>query len=215
MRVPLRSEPEAYTAVWIAVAVIVVAVLLGWLITPLVGVAVIVVALIVGVVAYLRAEDPDRVPRLRTAAAEAHPHAPPPGSRRVLVIANEALSGGGLRERILAGGEPTVEVDILAPVLSSPVHLNMSDIDDERERARARLQRSLAWAREQGLSARGEVGDPSAASAIEDQLRDFGADEVIVVTHPREQETWQERDELTRLRSELDVPITHVVVGGD
>jgi hypothetical protein len=74
------------------------------------------------------------------------------------------------------------------------------------------LEISLAWAREQGISARGEVGDPSPTSALEDELRDFGADEVIVVTHPSERETWQERGELERLRRELDVPITHVVL---
>ncbi|MGO9496680.1 MAG: hypothetical protein ACLQA5_08235, partial [Solirubrobacteraceae bacterium] len=59
----------------------------------------------------------------------------------------------------------------------------------------------------------GEVGDPSPNTAIEDQLRDFGADEVIVVTHPREREAWQEHGELERLRRELDVPVTHIVVG--
>jgi hypothetical protein len=50
--------------------------------------------------------------------------------------------------------------------------------------------------------------------AIEDELRDFGADEVIVVTHSRDRETWQERGELERLREELDVPVTHVVADG-
>ena len=35
---------------------------------------------------------------------------------------------------------------------------------------------------------------------------------MIVVTHPRDCETWQERGELERLRRELDVPVTHVVV---
>ena len=88
----------------------------------------------------------------------------------------------------------------------------IADIDRAREQARARLERSLAWAREQGVVARGEVGDPSPTTAIEDELRHFGADEVIVVTHPSERETWQERGELERLRRELDVPVIHVVV---
>jgi hypothetical protein len=57
------------------------------------------------------------------------------------------------------------------------------------------------------------VGDPSPTTALEDELRTFGANEVIVVTHPRDRETWQERGELARLRRELDVPVTHVVVG--
>ncbi|MGA2926098.1 MAG: hypothetical protein ABSG43_08900 [Solirubrobacteraceae bacterium] len=59
----------------------------------------------------------------------------------------------------------------------------------------------------------GEVGDPTPTPAIEDELRDFGADEVIVVTHPRDRETRHERAQLTRLQSELDVPVTQIVVG--
>jgi metallophosphoesterase superfamily enzyme len=57
------------------------------------------------------------------------------------------------------------------------------------------------------------VGDPSPTTALAYELRTFGANEVIVVTHPRDRETWQERGELARLRRELDVPVTHFVVG--
>ena len=213
MRTPLRSESEAYRFVLAGVLVIAACILIGWLTEALVGAVLFAIALVLGAIAYLRAEDPDRRMPLRAAVAEPHRHGAPSGKRHVLVIANEALSGSGLRERILAGDGERVEVDILAPILTSPLHYSVSDIDRELERARARLQRSLAWASEQGIVARGEVGDPSTASAIEDELRDFGADEVIVVTHPREQQSWQERGELTRLRDELDVPITHVVVG--
>ena len=59
----------------------------------------------------------------------------------------------------------------------------------------------------------GEVGDPSPIAAIEDELRRLGADEVIVVTHPSAAQSWQERGELERLQRELDLPVTHVVVG--
>jgi len=213
MRTPIRSESEWFRLVVIGALVIGASILIGWLTDAVAGVAVFVLALALGAIAYLRAADPDRRAPLRTAAGGPHRHGASPGKRHVLVIANEALSGGELREQILAGDGEHVEVDILAPVLTSPLHYSVSDIDRELERAQARLQRSLAWAREQGIVARGEVGDPSTASAIEDELRDFGADQVIVVTHPREQEGWQERDELKRLRRELDVPVTHVVVG--
>lgn len=190
------------------------AVLAGWLTKPLIGVALFALVLVVAVIAYLRAANPDRRMPLREATAAAHPHGAPPGRRHVLVVANEALSGEALRERILGEDHERVEVDVLAPVLTSRLHQGVSDIDRELEQARSRLERSLAWAHEHGIVARGEVGDPSAATAIEDELRDFGADEVIVVTHPRERESWQEHGELERLRRELDIPVTHVVVGG-
>jgi hypothetical protein len=213
VRIPIRSEREAFRLTVAGAVVIAVAVLIGWLTEPVVGVAVFLLAFVLAAIAYLRAPNPDRHTPLREAAHEAHPHGAPAATRRVLVVANEALSGSELRERILGRDRGRTEVDILVPVLTSHLHYGVSDIDRELEQARARLEISLAWAREQGIIARGEVGDPSPTSAIEDELRDFGADEVIVVTHPSERETWQERGELERLRHELDLPVTLVVVG--
>ena len=211
MRLPVRSETEAFRLAVGGAIAIVVALLLGWLIDPLVGVAVFAVVFVAALVVYLRASNPDRPQPLRDAAHARHPHGAVPGRRHVLVVANEALSGGELRERILGDRATEVEVDVLAPVLTSRVHAGVSDIDRELTQARARLERSLRWAREHGIAARGEVGDPSAPTAIADELRDFGADEVIVVTHARERQSWQERGELERLRRELDVPVTHVL----
>jgi len=213
MRTPIRSETEAVRFVFAGAAVIAVSVLVGWLAVPLAGVAVFVLALVVAAIAYLGADNPDRRPALREAAHESHPHGPRTGTRHVLVVVNEALGGDELREQLSRRGGERVELDFLAPVLTSHLHFAMSDIDHELADARARLDRSLAWARECGIVARGEVGDPSPTIAIEDELRDFGADEVVVVTHPRERETWQEHGELERLRRELDVPVTHLVVG--
>ncbi len=213
MRTPIRSEQDAFRLTIAGVLAVALAVLVGWLTKPLVGVAVFLLVLIVAAIAYVRAANPDRRMSLHEAAAAVHPHGAPPGKRHVLVIANEALSGEALCERILGEDHERVEIDVLAPVLTSRLHQGVSDIDREFDQARARLERSLAWAHEQGIVARGEVGDPSATTAIEDELRDFGADEVIVVTHPRERESWQEHGELERLRRELDIPVTQVVIG--
>ena len=194
-------------------AVIAVSVVVGWLTTPLVGVAFFVVALVLGAIAYLRAPNPDHGTPFADAANEPHPHAGAAGTRRVLVVANHALSGEELRQRLSDIGE-RVELDVLAPVLCSHLHYAVSDIDSELAEARKRLDRSLAWARRSGFVARGEVGDPNPSIAIEDELRDFGADAVIVVTHPRELQTWQEQGELERLQRELaGVPVQHVMVG--
>ncbi len=210
MRMPIRSELEAFRLVVAAVLAVGASLLLGWLVEPLIGVLFFAVVIAVALAAYLRAADPDRRATLREAAQAPHRHGARPGCRHVLVVANEVLAGPGLLGRILSGDGESVEVDVLAPVLTSRMHQGVSDIDRELEQARVRLRRSLEWARMHGIVARGEVGDPSAPSAIADELRDFGADEVIVVTHPHGRESWQERQELARLRRELDVPITHI-----
>lgn len=213
MRAPVRSEQDAFRLTLATAVSVAAAVLIGWLTRPLIGGLVLAAIFAAGAFAYLWAGYHDRRATLRAAAEEPHPHGAPPGTRHVLVVANEALTGDELRELIQADGTDQTEVDVLAPVLASPVHLGVTDIDAELDEARARLERSLEWAKAQGIAVRGTVGDPSPTTAIEDQLRDFGADEVIVVTHPRDRMTWEERGELRRLRSELDVPVTHVLAG--
>jgi hypothetical protein len=209
VRTPVTSERDAFWLTVAGVAIVVGAVLVGWLVTAWAGAAFFALVLAVAAGAHLRSPDPTRRSALEEATREPHPHRAP-GRRHVLVIANEALAGEELRRRILGRDGDGVELDVLAPVLTSHVHYGVSDIDREIEQARARLRRSLQWAREQGLSARGAVGDPNPLTAIEDRLRDFGPDEVIVVTHPRQ--TWQERTELERLTSELHVPVEQVVI---
>jgi hypothetical protein len=213
MRAPIRSEPDAFRLTWLTALVAGFSLLIGWLTTPLVGAALFALVLLTTTIAYLRAPDPSRRNALREAAEAPRARRTRSASRHVLVVANQTLAGRELRDRILGSGDGRVDVDILAPVLTSRVHLGVTDIDREIDEARERLRRSLAWARAQRIPARGEVGSTSPVIAIEDELRAFGADAVIVVTHPREHETWQERDELERLRGDLDLPITHVVVG--
>jgi GABA permease len=102
---------------------------------------------------------------------------------------------------------------VVAPILASRVHYIASDVDAELAEARRRLDTALDWARAEGLRATGKVGDPNAAlGAIEDELRLFGADEVIISTHPPGRSNWLETGIVERLRDELDVPVTHVVV---
>jgi hypothetical protein len=213
MQVPFGSETGALRFTLGAAVVIGASVFIGWLAAPVTGLAVFAAATVSVALWRVYVSLRDRPASLRRAMSEAAVggaswHA----GHRLLVVANEALAGSELRELILRHGREHVEVDVLAPVLASHIHYAVSDIDRELAEARRRLERSLAWARAQKIVARGEVGDPNPATALEDELRTFTADEVIVVTHPRDRETWQERGELARLRRELDVPVTHVVV---
>jgi hypothetical protein len=212
MRFPIRSEADAFHFAVATGLLAGVAVLIGALSTPLAGLIAFVVLAVLALGAYLASADSERRRPLREAAEAPHPQSGAPGARHVLVVANEPLQGEELRERIVGGGgEGRVELDVLAPVLSSRTHLAYTDIDREMRRARERLERSLSWARTQGFLAHGRIGDMSPTASIEDELRAFGADEVIVVTSSDgEDGHWQERDQLRRLRTELDVPIVQV-----
>jgi hypothetical protein len=208
---PILSEKDAFQLTVTGVAFAVIGVVIGWLATPLAGLIVFVVLAAIGLSAHMRRPEPKERP-LRQAHRSAHPHGALPGRRHVIVVANEALAGEELGRRIEEVGEH-VDIDVLAPVLTSRTHLAYTDIDGERAEARDRLAHSLEWAREHGFLAYGKIGDPSPTTALEDELRAFGADEVIVVTSEAEPTRWQERTELDHLREELSIPVVHVSVG--
>jgi len=149
---------------------------------------------------------------LRDAATAAHPHGAGPGKRHVLVVAELALAGEELRRELRSQAGASVEIDVLSPVMASRAHHWAGDVDREREQAQERLEASLAWAREQGFVAKGEVGDHDAMAAIEDELRDFGADEVIIVTQPSERTSWLASRMLSQLTKQLDVPVREIVM---
>jgi len=215
MRDPVRSETDAFYIAAGCAVLTVAAVALGSLLDPLVGVALFVGALIGGFLWEVATKDPDRRRPLREAASEGPPRQPT-AAPRVLVVANRTLHGAELRAALHSRAGTGIEFHIVAPILCSRIHYIASDVDDELDEARARLSTALAWARAEGLAVTGKIGDPNAAlGAIEDELRQHGADEVIISTYPRGESNWLETGIVDRLRDELDVPVTHVVVQAD
>ena len=57
--------------------------------------------------------------------------------------------------------------------------------------------------------------DANPLQAMEDALRTFGADEIIISTHPEGRSHWLERGVVVHARERFAVPITHVVVDLD
>jgi nucleotide-binding universal stress UspA family protein len=136
-----------------------------------------------------------------------------PDEQRILVIANETVGGEALRERIeQEGGDRRTQVLVVCPALNTPLRHWASDEDPARAEAQRRLDSSLARLEEAGIRARGEIGDGDPLQAMEDALRTFGADEIIISTHPEGRSNWLERGVVTSARERFAVPIHHVVV---
>jgi hypothetical protein len=120
--------------------------------------------------------------------------------RRTLVIANETIEGPGLHEAIHYGAE----VRVVAPALNSLLRYWLSDEDAARRLAEARLGRA-------GIEASGRVGDADPLLAIEDELRLFPADEIVISTHPEGRSRWLAHDLVDRACERFDLPVLHVV----
>ena len=95
------------------------------------------------------------------------------------------------------------------PALNSPLRTWVSDEDAAREAAQERLDESLARLRGAGVSARGDIGDGDPLQALEDALRPFPADEIVVSTHPPGRSHWLEQGVVESARMRFDVPVTH------
>lgn len=205
MRNPLRSEAEAFRFLIAVIVCALVIVGASWVDTWL-GVAAAVIAA-AGLVWWLKQEPvPGAADPPQRLAVET-----PPGEHRVLVVANETLAGSALRETLDRVVRPSSEVLVVAPALTSPLKHWVSDVDGARAAAESRLQTSVARLGSSGLSVRGEIGDQDPMLAIEDALRTFGADEIVISTHPAGRSNWLEQDLIARARSRFALPITHVV----
>jgi GABA permease len=135
------------------------------------------------------------------------------GERRVLVVANETVEGEELLSTIstLALTQKT-QFQVVCPALNSRLKTYTSDEDPAREAAQQRLDETLARLASVGIDAHGEVGDGDPLVAIDDAVRTFGPNEIVISTHPPGRSNWLERGVVDSVRSRYDVPVTHVVV---
>jgi hypothetical protein len=208
MHNPLRSERDVFRAVVIIGIGAGAVIALTLLTRPAVGAALFAAEIGLGIGLLWRGARGT----MRQPAELAHREDP---TYRVLVMANETVGGRALLAEIenRAKGRNS-EILVIVPALtSSRMEHWASDVDGALEVARRRLDESLRRMADAGIDARGQVGDHHEPnSSLEDALRAFPADEVIISTHPPERSKWLERGVVERAREEVPLPITHVVV---
>ena len=205
---PLRSEGEAFRFL-LAALVYFGAIAIAGVINAWAGLVVFIVLTIVAGWWWWRSREPARPRQVGAGRPTA------PDETRILVIANETVGGAPLLDKIkqLASAlDDTTMVHVVSPALNSPLRHLASDEDRARGAAQERLDNSLGKLREEGIEASGEVGDGDPLQAIEDALRTFGADQIVISTHPEGRSNWLERGLVTQARERFAVPVDHVVV---
>jgi len=204
VRNPLRSEENAFRFVLGTIGFFALIVVASWIWTWL-GVAVFVV-LAVGVAWWLRGG------ATPTASSQHVERAQVEDTLRILVIANETLEGRRLRSEIVRLSTGVAEeVLVVCPALNSQLRTWLSDEDGARGAAGVRLKATLAELGEAGINARGEIGDGDPLQALEDALRSFPADAIVISTHPPGRSNWLERGVVEAARARFDVDVTHVM----
>jgi GABA permease len=204
---PLKSEEDAFRFVLIVVVLLAPVVIVAIAFSAGAALALaggLLAGLLVGLFV-LKRDEPQAKAELRPRPAD--------DTHRILVVANETLSGRALRSEISGrshGGR--TELRVVCPALNSKIKHWTNEEDDARAQAQQRLERLLVGLRSEGFEAEGDIGDDDPVQAMEDALRLYPADEVIISTHPPGRSNWLEQDVVARAQERLDLPVTHVVV---
>jgi hypothetical protein len=204
---PLKSEEDAFRFTLIVVALLAPVVIVAVVFSTGAALAVaggLALGLVVGLFV-LKRDEPREKAALRPRPSD--------GTHRILVVANETLSGRALRSEISDrshGGR--TDLRVVCPALNTKIKHWTNEEDQARALAQQRLERLLDGLRSEGLEVEGGIGDDDPVQAMEDALRRFPADEVIISTHPPGRSNWLEHDVVHRAQERFDLPVTHVVV---
>ena len=131
-------------------------------------------------------------------------------ARRVLVVttANDPEEAVDSLVREHAGED--AEVRVIAPA-SKVSWLDWLTNDEDAARADAAQRAEAASDAAPTERVEAKVGDVDPLQAIEDALRTFAADEVLVITAPDQQAEWLEKGLGELAQKRFSVPVTQVV----
>jgi hypothetical protein len=133
---------------------------------------------------------------------------------RILVVANEGLGGEPLTSALKPeDGDGPAHVRVIVPALTGTVKRLAGDVDDEIARAEADAARLVSEINSAGFDADGMVGDSDPTQALEDALKTYPADEVIVVNPGEGNIGRMERAATLRAKDATPLPFTEVRAG--
>jgi hypothetical protein len=131
--------------------------------------------------------------------------------RRLLVVATASVPAAALRASVRAHAGEDAELLVVAPASDiSRLDWLTNAEDDARTEAAGRANELAEAAPTDDVEWR--VGDSDPVKAIEDALRTFAADELIVATLPEEDAAWLEKGSAEVALNRFSLPVTHLVV---
>ena len=137
--------------------------------------------------------------------------AAPDARHRTLVVALAPIEEPKTASAIAGELVPGTDVLVLAPAANSLLAHWADDLGAARDEAQRRLVLSVGTLATAGVEARGTVGDADAIQAVEDTLRDFAADDAVLVAPPLVAKGSEARA-YAELRARLGLPLRLVEV---
>ncbi len=134
--------------------------------------------------------------------------------RRLLVVITTEVADGVLHDFVRNRGGDDAEMLVVAPASEiSRLDWLTNAEDDARTEAASLAVKTAEATPTEDVEAR--VGDPSPVKAIEDALREFPADEVLVVTRPDNDASWLEEGSGETAQTRFRLPVIRVTVAED
>ncbi len=129
---------------------------------------------------------------------------------KLLVLTSEPVSADQLRAALPGDADPTsAEVMVVAPALhESALRFWMSDADDAIARAEKVRRRSVEQLGAEGVAVAADTGESDPEDAVEDVLKSFAADRILIFTHSRDQQRYREDVDAGTLESRFGIPVT-------
>jgi hypothetical protein len=128
---------------------------------------------------------------------------------KVLVLTSEPITAQALRDALSADIDPSdAEVMLVAPAFAeSAVRFWMSDADDAIARADEVWRESVERLDEAGIPATGDTGEADPHTAIEDALKTFEAERIVVFTRQGEDQRYREDLDEGELAERFGLPV--------
>jgi hypothetical protein len=129
---------------------------------------------------------------------------------KILVLTTEPITADQLRAALDDGTDPTeAEVMVVAPALhASALRFWVSDADEAITRADDVRRQSLEQLGEAGVAASGDTGEGDPEDAIEDALKTFPADRIVIFAHSGSQQRYKEDVDPDELQERFGVPVS-------
>jgi hypothetical protein len=135
-------------------------------------------------------------------------------SRHILVVTTAPVEGEALRDRVLEDADDGgAEVKVVATASDlSPLDWLANDEDDARAEAESRAEGVGRAVAPEADRVEAEVGDTDPVQAVEDALRTFPADELVLVTRKEDDAGWLEEGAADEALARFNLPVRHLVV---
>jgi hypothetical protein len=135
---------------------------------------------------------------------------------KLLVLTSEAITADQLREAIQEGANAAeIEVLVVAPALAeNALRFWLSDADEAIGRAEQVRRQTVEELGRAGVTATGDTGESDPSEAVQDALRTFPADRIVLFTHPESDQRYREDVDAGELQQRFGLPVDHATVSG-